>query len=217
MKAKISSIIKVIIGIVITIMIIVSARFIYGTINILSNITHSQTSKEIERMKNNNDLGLLENLKQAYQHPDSIIQTTKGVITINRSVSYKEFSYITPGYSITILTIHAIHTFFILLVLFIIYRIFKTALTGKIFVLTNVKRIQKISWLLVGYIVFIAMDGFFGNTFFAYFFNSSFNNPDIEVDIERIFPLLFLVLVVFGLSELFRAGVNMKEENDLTI
>lgn len=217
MKTKNHPIIRIIIGIVITLMIMVSVHFIYGTIGNLINISNSQTSEEIKMMKNHSDEELLESLKETYQHQDSLIQTTKGIITINRSVSYQELTYVTPGYSVFSLATQAINSFFILFVLFIIYQIFRTALSGEVFIINNVKRIRKISWLLLGYISFILLNGLFGNTLLTYFFNSSLNKPAIEMNFETIFPLLFLVLIIFGLSEFFRTGVNMKEENDLTI
>ena len=217
MKTKNHPIIRIIIKIVITSMILVSVHFIYAAIGNLRNISKSQTSEDINNMKNHSDEKLLESLKKTYQHRDSTILTTKGIITINRSISYQEFTYVTPGYSLFILATQAINSFFLLFVLFFIYQIFRSALAGKIFILNNVKRIQNISWLLLGYIIFIVLNGLFRNTLLSYFFNSSLNKPSIEIDIEIIFPLLFLVLVIFGLSEFFKACVNLRKENDLTI
>lgn len=217
MKSRSQSISKLISGIIILIMILVTAYFLYITIGNLTSLSSSQSSEQVKIMKDHNDDKLLGDLRKSYQQPDSIINTPKGSITITRVVKYQEFTYVTPEYTLTLLFIETIYLFFIYFILFTIYKVFKSASSGNVFVSENVKRLQKISWFLLGYVVFLILDGLFRNTIFTNLFNSSISKPIIEIDLRMVFPILFLYLLVLGVSKLFLIGVKVKEENDLTI
>lgn len=217
MKRKSPPITKIIIGVLISLIILFSINFIYNSIGIIKDIPKGQSNDEIELMKNHSDEELLKSLTEIYQHPDSVFTTVKGIITITRDVSYQEFTYVTPGYSLFMFIIMGIQYFFALCILINLCKIYITALSEKVFVKSNLKRIRNISWLLLGYAVYDILFGLFGNTMLVYLFNSSLYKPRINIDLEYIIQLLFIVFLVLGLSQFFRIGIHLKEDNDLTV
>lgn len=209
--------IRIVIFVALIIMAFVSIRFLMGVFTGFNQIINAQTNEEVNEMKNHSDQNLLTSLKDTYQFPDSTILTKKGVITIKRDISYQEFSYVTPGYNILLLSIQMVYFILVFSVLLLVIKLFKSSMHGEIFIRQNVRRIQKIAWLLFVYIIFILLNGLFMNSILFSLFNSAQTSPAVEINFETIFPLLFVAMVVVALSELFREGVNLKEENDLTI
>lgn len=217
MKSKKQYNVVLILGIITLMILTVFAGFVINTIDLVKDMANAQPMEKILEMKNSNDEVLLEELRVNFQQQDSVISTTKGIITIKRQVQYKEFIYPTVWYSGSILVINIIHTTFLLLVLILIRKVLSSAFEGKVFILENVKRVQKIRWALYVFAIFLVLEGLFSNMYFSYFFNSSVNRPIIDIDFRTISYLFYFVLIVYGLSEIFRIGVNLKEENDLTV
>lgn len=115
--------------------------------------------------------------------------------------------------------IYAIIMFMILLLFLYIFVIIKRFITnvynGIYFNVKNINLLKRISYSLVGVWIFTLTYGFFQYFFLAA--NMNFDTVEFNLSVNTYSVILLIALIIWVLSHIFAKGVEIKEENQLTV
>jgi hypothetical protein len=101
---------------------------------------------------------------------------------------------------------------------FIVYtfrRFITNVYWGKYFDMSNIALLKRISYALTGFWIFTVM-----YSYFQYFYivkNLKFNTIEFTNNVELFPEILLIALFIWVLSHIFMKGVQLQEENSLTV
>lgn len=104
-----------------------------------------------------------------------------------------------------------------IVILYQMYRILRNLEQGRVFYETNVRRIRHIALAVLCIPVLLYVSGWIleGITYSFHGHQYTTDMPDLHR--ERVIIGALVALVIFALGEIFRTGIRLKEEHDLTI
>ena len=109
----------------------------------------------------------------------------------------------------------SIITFGILYIMLLFRKFIKNVKNGLTFNISNIKILKKISYSIVFFWIFTEI---YMHLYYYYIATRvEFENVKISTDINNYSGILFLALAIWILAHIFIKGLEIKEENDLTI
>ncbi|PLX02641.1 MAG: hypothetical protein C0595_10255 [Marinilabiliales bacterium] len=170
--------------------------------------------------------GLLDNLQLHVGIPVAIDIVEKGTLDLNLYSKYISVEFVDmigkAHFVDTPLIIGQIYgVFMIIMVLFVFFIIWEFRLfisniyQGKYFDYFNINHLKRISYTLVAIWVFVAIYGYF--QYFFIVLNLNFETLEFTMNVQTYPSILMFALFIWVLSHIFMKGLELENENKLTI
>ncbi len=170
--------------------------------------------------------GLLDNLQLHVGVPVAVDVIEKGTLDLDFYSKYISVEFVEMIGSIhfidTPLIIGRVYGGFIIIIILLIFLIMhelrmfiRNIYRGKYFDYFNINHLKRISYTLVVIWVFTAIYGYF-----QYFFivqNLNFESLEFNMDVQTYPSILMVALFIWVLSHIFMKGLELENENELTI
>lgn len=115
------------------------------------------------------------------------------------------------------ITFHIVAWVLGIIILYQMFRILRNLEQGLVFHETNVRRIRHISLAVLCIPILLYVSGWILEGIAYTFHGHQYTTDMPDLHRERVVIGALVALVVFALGEIFRTGIRLKEEHDLTI